>query len=365
MAWRTKYQRADGGHSYRVGWRDPDGKTHLKTFRKRADADAWMRKVEGDKQRNDYVDHKAGEVTLGEFFESFMATSTHLKPSSRALYRGTADRYILPQLGGRPLASIRPSDVKGHLATLGERVGASTVATTYRLLRRVLNAAVEDGRIARNPAARMRLPAEERREHRILEPQEIEALAAEVPGRYKTLIYLLAYGGLRIGEAAALRVGDVNFLKGRVTVQRNSVEVEGRLVEGTPKGGARRTVRIPRTVVDELSRHIDNYGELIPEARLFTSDSGSALRQSRFRTKVFTPAAKAGGLAPLRVHDLRHTAVALAIAAGYHPKAIQELAGHATVTMTFDTYGHLFDTLQDAGVERLDEIARGSSAQRR
>ena len=97
------------------------------------------------------------------------------------------------------------------------------------------------------------------------------------------------------------------------------------------------------------------------DALLFTHELGSPIRQSRFRTKVFAPAVKGAGLEALRVHDLRHTAVGLAIAAGYHPKAIQELAGHASITMTFDVYGHLFETLQDAGVERLDAIARGQT----
>jgi integrase len=315
--------------------------------------------VEGDKQRNEYLDPSAGRITLAEYFEVFLETSTHLKPSSRELYRGTAERHILPTLGGRPLSAITASEVRGLLARLAASRGPSTVRTTYRILRRVLNAAVEDARIARNPAARVKqLPAEERREARYLSPAEIRALAGEVPPRYRALILLLAYGGLRVGEAAALRVGDVDFLRGRVYVRRNSVEVGGRLVEGTPKGGGIRTVVIPRLVVDELSRHVRDYADGGPEARLFTGEAGGALRQSRFRRRVFGPAVERVGLAPLRIHDLRHTAVALAIAAGYHPKAIQELAGHASITMTLDRYGHLFDTLQDAGVERLDEMAR-------
>jgi integrase len=358
VAWITKYRRGDGGTSYRVGWRDPAGKTHLKTFRRRADADDWSRKVEGDKQRGDYLDPRGGRITFGDYLEVHMATATHLKPSSRSLYRGHAGRYLLPVLGSRPLASITTSDVKGLLASLSGIVGPATVLAVYRLLRRVLNAAVEDGRLGRNPAARVKLPAEERREPRFLSPEQIRKLAAEVLPQYRALVLLLAYGGLRIGEAAALRVRDVDFLRARVFVRRNSVEVDGQLIEGTPKGGAIRTVRIPGTVVEVLAQHVEEFAPEGPEARVFRSESGGPLRQSRFRSKVFSPAVSRAGLAPLRVHDLRHTAVALAIAAGYHPKAVQELAGHASITMTLDRYGHLFDTLQDAGVERLDEMAR-------
>lgn len=359
MAWVTKYRRRDGGTSYRVGWRDPSGKIHLKTFRRRAQADAHARRVEGDKQRGDYLDPKVGQITLRDYFDLFMDRATHLKPSSRELYRGTAKRHILPTLGGRPLATITPSDVRGLLAALSERAGASTVRTTYRVLRRVLSAAVDDGRIGRNPASRVKeLPVETRREARYLTPTEVRGLIDELPPRYRAMVLLMAYGGLRIGEAAALRVGDVDFLRGRVYVRGNSVEVGGRLVEGSPKGGGIRTVVIPRFIVEALSRHVAEFGEQDSEARLFTTELGNPIRQSRFRRTIFAPAAERAGLNPLRVHDLRHTAVAMAIAAGYHPKAVQELAGHASITMTLDRYGHLFDTLQDAGVERLNQMAQ-------
>jgi integrase len=354
MAWVTKYKRRDGGTSYRVGWRDPDGRTHLKTFRRRAAADDHARKIEGDKLRNEYTDPSAGRMTLADYFDVFMETSTHLKPSSRALYSRLFEGHVRKALGGRPLGSIARSDVKAVLAPLSP----TTARSVHRLVRRVLSAAVEDGRIGRNPAAGLKLAPEVRREPRFLSPEEVRRLAQEVPPRYRALILLMAYSGLRVGEAAALRVGDIDFLRGRVTVSRNSVEVEGRLVEGTPKGGSVRTVRIPATVVEELSRHVGSFTDRDPASRVFTTEGGAALRQSRFRRHVFTAAAKGAGLEGLRPHDLRHTAVALAVAAGYHPKAVQELAGHASITMTLDRYGHLFDTLQDAGVERLDEMAR-------
>jgi len=354
MAWVTRYKRRDGGVSYRVGWRDPDGKTHLKTFRRRAAADDHARRIEGDKSRGDYTDPSAGRITMGDYFEVFMDTSAHLKPSSRALYRRLFEGHVRKALGGRPVASIARSDVKALVASMSP----STARSVHRLVRRVLSAAVEDGRIGRNPAAGLKLAPEVRREPRFLSPEEVRRLAQEVPPRYRALILLMAYSGLRVGEAAALRVGDIDFLRGRVTVSRNSVEVEGRLVEGTPKGGSVRTVRIPGTVVEDLYRHVGAFTDRDSASRVFTTDSGAAIRQSRFRRHPFAPATVRAGLEGVRPHDLRHTAVALAVAAGYHPKAVQELAGHASITMTLDRYGHLFDTLQDAGVERLDEMAR-------
>jgi integrase len=99
------------------------------------------------------------------------------------------------------------------------------------------------------------------------------------------------------------------------------------------------------------------------EALVFTAPRGGQLRQKAFRAKVLKPALKKAGLpTTVRTHDLRHTAVAIAIGAGLHPKQIQEMLGHSTIQVTFDTYGHLFDTLHGAGAERLDEILRANEA---
>jgi integrase len=354
VPWIHPYRHKDGTHSWRVGWRTPEGQSRSKAFRVRREADDFARRVEGKKAEGDYQDPALGRITLAACFDEFMEQSGHLKPSTRALYRRLFDVHVRVTLGGRPIASITRSDVKTLLAPLTP----TTARTTYRLVRRVLSAAVEDGRIRQNPAARIKLPPEAPREARFLTPQEVHRLALATEDRYRAMILLMAYGGLRMGEASALRVGDVDFLRGRVTVSRNSVEVDGRLTEGTPKGGSVRTVRIPGFVVEELSRHVRDHAPDGAGGRMFTTETGAPVRQSRFRRHVFTPAAKEAGLEGIRPHDLRHTSVALAVAAGYHPKAIQELAGHASITMTLDHYGHLFDTLQDEGVKRLDEMAR-------
>ncbi len=357
MAWITKYQR-DGGVSYRVGWRDPDGKTHLRTFRKHADATAFVHSVEGDKQRGEYVDPTRGRMTFGAYFvDEYLPNATHLKPSTRSFYKNMAERHLVPHFGPRPLATIATSDVKGFLGKLEKRVGVPTVRASYRLLRRILTSAVEDGRIGKNPASSVKVPAELKREHRILDHSEIQALATTIDPKYRALVYLMAYGGLRIGEAAALRVTDVDFLRARVTIARNSVEVDGQLIEGTPKGGSARTIPVPRLVIEELSRHLAEFGPG-SEGRMFASDHGGPVRQSRFRTKAFGPAAKVAGLEGTRVHDLRHSAVAHAISVGAHPRAIMELAGHKSITMTLDTYGALFPGLADGIAVKVDELAR-------
>lgn len=364
MAWVRKRTRADGRTSYQVSWRGLDGKILSETRRTSRDARDLVHRVEADRARGLERRPAAGKITFAEFFSYFMQTAHHLRPSSAALYRDTAERHILPTFGAVPLGRITREDVKSWVAKMGRTTGAATTSVAYRLLRRVLNSAVDHGRIAHNPAARIRLPRKQPREPRFLSASEVARLADATPDRYRALVLVLAYGGLRIGEAAALRVGDVDLLRRRVNITRASVEVRGELVEGPTKGGRPRAVPLPGAVADALTNHIAAYSAPEdPEAPVFTGENGGVLRQSRFRSRIFGPAAGAAGLDPApRVHDLRHTAVALAIQAGAHPKALQEMLGHASITTTLNQYGHLLPVLAEETAQRLDVIFREAGA---
>ena len=190
---------------------------------------------------------------------------------------------------------------------------------------------------------------------RFLTPAEVARLADAISPRYRALVLLAAYGGLRIGELAGLRRGRVNLVRGTVDVAEIVVEVRGRLFVGPPKTRAgRRTIGLPRAVVDELATHLGPLGSA--DAHVFTSDKGGILRTSNFRAKVWLRAVRAAGLAPLRPHDLRHTAVALWIAAGANPKEVSVRAGHTSVAFTLDRYGHLFEGHDLELRDRLDTM---------
>jgi integrase len=180
--------------------------------------------------------------------------------------------------------------------------------------------------------------------------------------RYRALVLVAAYGGLRIGELAGLRRRRVDPLRGTVDVAEIVVEVRGELYMGPPKTRAgRRIVTLPRAVVEELAEHLGSVGDA--DAHVFTADKGGVLRPSNFRVKVWLPAVRAAGLAPLRPHDLRHTAVALWIAAGANPKEVSVRAGRTSVAFTLDRYGHLFPGHDDELRDRLDAMhAQGLQA---
>jgi integrase len=160
---------------------------------------------------------------------------------------------------------------------------------------------------------------------------------------YRALVLVAAYGGLRIGELAGLTRRRVDLLRdGTVEVVEIITEVEGQLGTGQPKTRAgRRTVGLPRRVVIELEQHLATYTAPGPDAYVFTAPAGGPLRATGFRGRVWRSAIVAAGLESLKVHELRHTAVALWIAAGASPKEVAAPAGHTSVSFTLDCYGGL------------------------
>src|SRR4029450_5851804 len=144
-------------------------------------------------------------------------------------------------------------------------------------------------------------------------------LADAIDRRYRALVLVGAYSGLRIGELAGLRRERVDLLRGTVEGAEIMTEVAGKLQIGPPKTRAsRRTIGLPRAVVNVLAEHLAPGGK--PTDFVFTGPQGGRLRIANFGNRIWRPATTAAALDGLRIHDLRHTAVALWIAAGARPQ---------------------------------------------
>lgn len=132
--------------------------------------------------------------------------------------------------------------------------------------------------------------------------------------------------------------------------------------QGTePKWGSAGTITIPTSISGELARHIDTFG-VGAEGHVFTSPEGRPLSYANFYRRAWIPAVRAAGLEPFTPHGLRHTAVALAIEAGAHPKQIQELCRHRSITTTLNEYGGLFESLHEGLADRLEETIQQTRA---
>lgn len=217
----------------------------------------------------------------------------------------------------------------------------------------ILELAVRDGRLPRNPAHGVRLPKVTKSNKRFLTHEQVATLAAAA-GDKRLVILVLAYCGLRWDELAALKVRRVDLLRRRLEVSESVTEVRGALTWGTPKSHQRRSVPVPRFLVDALVEHVAGKS---PDDLVFTTARGGVLRNLNFRRDAFDRAASAVGLDGLTPHELRHTAASLAVSAGANVKAVQRMLGHASAAMTLDVYSGLFDDDLDAVAYRMDVAA--------
>jgi integrase len=194
-------------------------------------------------------------------------------------------------------------------------------------------------------------------------PREVELLAEAIEPRFKALVLLAAYGGLRFGELAGLRRSKLDLDRGRVLVVESLVEANGQLSFGPPKSKrSRRSVPLPRRIASEVQVHLDRYVSADPDSLVFSGPKGGVLRRAGFRRSWWRPAIKAAGLPDLKFHELRHTFVALWVAAGADPKEVSVRAGHSSVAFTLDRYGHLYQDTEDDTPERLDALLLASLA---
>jgi integrase len=360
---RVEKRTRNGRVTYRARWREASGRERVRTFARATDARRFLVEVEDSKLRGAYVPPEAGRVGLAEWAERWYRTTAGLKPGTRRTYRQLLDNQVLPHFGTATLAGIDALAVREWVAALVEGgLSPSRVRNAHQVLSQVLAAAVEGGRLARNPAAGVRLPKAVEREMLFLDASQVEQLADAIGSHYRVLIYFLAYTGLRFGEAVALRTKRLDLLRGRCEVVESATEVGSALVWGPTKTDERRTVRPPRFLVELLAAHLAGrpHG---PEDLVFTAPLGGPLRERKFLHGQLKPAARRAGLPDtLRAHDLRHTAASLLIREGASVKAVQRSLGHKSAVMTLDRYGHLWpDELEDLA-DRLDRARAAAVA---
>jgi integrase len=338
-------------------WRDPGGKQRKKSFDRKVDAQRWLDQMRADAHRGQYIDPRAGTVRVGDLARTWAGGLSHLKESTAATYRGIVKVHILPAFGTRQLDEVRRSDVQAWVEGMSKNGKApGTVRQSHRALSLILDTAVDDGRIARNPAHGVKLPRQRRAEPRFLDVDEVRRLVS-VAGNQGPALSILALCGLRFGGLAALRVRDVDPVRRRLTIAGSVTEVGGRLVRSAPKTGRTRSVPYPPSLgpmLDTLTkgRHLDE--------QLVTAPEGGPLRLRNWRARVFDPAARAIGRTDITPHDLRHTAASLAIKAGANVKAVQQMLGHASAAMTLDVYAGLFRNDLDSVAEALDVLMIGA-----
>ncbi|MDP8909320.1 MAG: site-specific integrase [Chloroflexota bacterium] len=280
------------------------------------------------------------------------------KPSAVRAYKQQLERRVLPALGGRRLADVRRSDVQD----LGDKLVAaglapSTVQCSILPLRAIYRRAVARGEIAVNPTSGIEVPAVRGGRDRIASPQEARQLLDALSVEDRPLWATAMYAGLRLGELQALKWENVDLDAGTIRVEQGWDRVENRAIDPKSRVGRR---RIPIASV---------LRSLLLEHRL-RCGRRDGLVFGRTAVDPFTPTAlyqrakkawQAAELDPITLHQCRHTAASLMIAAGLNAKALSEYMGHSSIQVTFDKYGHLMPGYLDEAAQMLDAFLSASA----
>jgi integrase len=326
------------------------------TFATKGDAQRWLAATETDIGRGDWHDPRLGDMPFAEWSQRWLATKApQVRPATLEQYRYLLRCYLGPRFGPMPLGRITAVEVQAWLADLhAGHLSPNTVAKAYRILKGILDGAVEVGLIGRSPCVLKGAGTERHPEMRVASPEQVAAIAQAVGPRWEALVFAAAYSGLRWGELAGLRRRDVGPDATTLTVVRQLTEVNGALGYGPPKTAAgRRTVGVPSFVSRSLQVHLALYSEPTYDGLVFPAIDGGPMRRSNFRRRVWEPATADVGVTGLRFHDLRHTATTLAAASGTSLKALMARIGHASAAAAL-RYQHVIDG-QDAEIVRYLE----------
>lgn len=368
MATIEPYTTTTGQKRYRVRYRTPEHRqTDKRGFKTKRDAELFRATVEVGLARGDYIAPRAGRITVGSIGAEWIERQTHLKPSSLRPVESAWRIHVEPRWGRVAVSDVRTTAVQNWVAKLSATRSATTVARSYGVLAAILDDAVADKRLSSNPARGVKLPRKRAKDRAYLSHDQVAALA-RAAGRNSTLVLLLAYTGLRWGEATALRVRDVDLERRRLTVEQNAVESGSRIEVGTPKSNRRRTVPFPDFLTEALrAQCADDEGRpggypslRAPAALVFRSRTDEHLRRGNAKDGWFVRAVRDSGVPHITPHDLRHTAASLAVSVGANVKAVQRMLGHASAAMTLDTYADLFDDDLDAVAVALNDAASGT-----
>jgi integrase len=342
---------------YEVRWRTPEGKSRRKVVRGGPEqARRFARNIEASKDRGDYIDPRAGRATVGHWADKWIeAVRPTLKPKTAASYASLLRSRVLPSLEHHRVSKLKPSHVQHWIGKLQlESLSPSRIRQAYVVLSQVLDMAVRDGAVARNAALGVKLPKLERRESPFFESGVIEQIVREMPTPYDLLTRLLGVSGLRWAEAVGLQRRNVDLLRKRITVVTTLSEVARGFVRTTTKTHAQRSVPLPPSLVTAFARHLEKI-DAGRDSLVFRGPKGGPLRYRYFYMDLWRPTLERLHLPMVGVHTLRHSAAARMIAAGWTPKAVQQVMGHRSVAFTLDTYGHLFQTDLDDLASRLDD----------
>ncbi|MGW3762405.1 tyrosine-type recombinase/integrase [Streptomyces sp. NPDC005131] len=333
----------------------PDGQEFRapETFDTKKDAEVWLSQVEADLTRGNWQDPDAGAVNFKEYALQWV-DERGLSATTDELYRRLLRLHLLPTFEGMDLDEITAPRVRTwRTERLSSTGAATTVAKSYRLIKAIMETAVDDELIRRNPCRIRGAGKESSAERQIATVDQVDALADALGPRWRLMVYLGAYGPMRPEEQAELRRKDVDLDEMTIRVRMAAPELTtGRRAPGDTKSDAgKRIVVLPAFLRTDLRRHLDWYAEKGPDGLLFVGEKGKPFRRSTFGRKWRRARVLVGMPDGFRFYDLRHTGHTLATRSGATLKDTMVRAGQSSEKAAL--------IYQHSDLERQQEVASG------
>lgn len=338
----------------------PDGQRHTapETFEIKSDAQDWLNLTRADIERDLWRDPDAGAVNFGKYALRWKE-ERGLAPTTLDRYDGLLRLHILPTFGGKDLDEITPPSVRTWRAERLKATGATTVAKSYRLLKAILQTAVDDDLLRSNPCRIKGAGKEEADERPTATIEQVFDLADAMGPRWRLMVLLGAFASLRPEELAELRRRSVDLAACSLRVTQASPELtNGKRVTGDPKTRAgKRTVYLPDFMLPELRRHLQWFAEKEVDGLLFIGEKGAPFRRSTFGRKWRKARTKVGMPENFRFYDLRHTGNTLAADTGAKLKDLMVRAGQSSERAQL-IYQHSTAKHQQKLAQRIDGEVR-------
>ncbi len=362
MVFIRKRKKADGKYRYLVAFVDPctGRRREISAGTSKAAAKLLKQKIEREILLGTFEASKPDSPLFLEYYKQWIAAKEMaLTPDTLISYQHTFLNHILPYLGEVRLDDIKPRDIQAWISCLSKTVSPSTkkklspstIKRAYRYYCSCQHHAFNTGVTQNNPCRGIILPRQHHQEMDFLKPDEIRVLLDAAPEPEQTLFAVLAYSGLRLGEALSLRWKDIDFGMGAIRVERAYTYHGG--ISNPKTKSSRRAVTLLPILAEILEAKCGK-----PDDFLYSKSRNPTARKPvdpANARKVFERSLEAAGLKHVTMHSLRHTFATVLLASGASIKALQRALGHASASMTLNTYSHFIE-------ESMTEPARRASA---
>lgn len=349
-----KVNRIPGVSKRNNGWQarvSINGREMSKQFDTQDEAARWKSEQQRAHKRGEWLDPDLSKITFREWSALWLKAKNDIQPSTMRNYVSRLEIHLLPAFGKYRLTELTNNQIGQWVANQYKSgTGAVTLKQCMGLMKLILNSAIYDGRLARNPAQGIKLPKAMKAEKKALTFNELRALASEC-GEYQTLTLFAGMTGMRWGELNALVGSDVNLLKRTVKVNKSYSEgKKGEKILSGTKTHQAREIPLAKELLPLVEKQLQLGGADTP---LFQSANGRPLQYNNFMSRVFKPAVKRVGLEEVSFHNLRHTAASLLIHSGAPVTTVAGILGHASTQMTLDVYGHWYQNDANTWMDRI------------